>query len=291
MGIFRQFPYSNFHDMNMDELIKTVKEIQIGFEKGKEEYKKDITKMFNYIKEYLHNIHIPTKTSELANDSGFITQADVPTKTSELDNDSGFITSNDIPAVNNGVLTIQKNGTDIVKFSANQTENATANITVPTVSNGKLTIQRNGTTVKTFTANQSSNVTANISVPVAVSELSNDSGFINVSLEDVIGNSIPSIITGSAGNYIGKYYIIGPVVFIQISGTVTGTFAANDYWSAASGLPAPKDCPAILQVNSTGNDHVEASAVVNTSGAMILRSGSTALSGKTITIIGAYIKA
>lgn len=39
---------------------------------------------------------VPTKTSQLTNDSGFITSAaipDVPTKTSDLTNDSGFITS------------------------------------------------------------------------------------------------------------------------------------------------------------------------------------------------------
>lgn len=35
---------------------------------------------------------IPTKTSDLTNDSGFITSASVPTKTSELTNDSGFVT-------------------------------------------------------------------------------------------------------------------------------------------------------------------------------------------------------
>lgn len=35
---------------------------------------------------------VPTKTSDLTNDSGFITSADVPTKTSDLTNDSGFIT-------------------------------------------------------------------------------------------------------------------------------------------------------------------------------------------------------
>ena len=40
---------------------------------------------------------IPTKTSQLQNDSGFITSANVPTKTSQLQNDSGFITSSDIP--------------------------------------------------------------------------------------------------------------------------------------------------------------------------------------------------
>lgn len=45
---------------------------------------------------------IPQKTSELENDSGFITADDipaVPTKTSELQNDSGFITAEDIPPV------------------------------------------------------------------------------------------------------------------------------------------------------------------------------------------------
>ncbi len=40
---------------------------------------------------------IPTQTSQLENNSGFITNADVPTKVSQLDNDTGFITSNDVP--------------------------------------------------------------------------------------------------------------------------------------------------------------------------------------------------
>lgn len=48
---------------------------------------------------------------------------------------------------------------------------------LPTVNNGTLTIQKNGTNVATFGANQSTNATANITVPVKVSELTNDSGF------------------------------------------------------------------------------------------------------------------
>ena len=40
---------------------------------------------------------IPTATSELENDSGFITEADIPSRTSQLVNDSGFITSAAIP--------------------------------------------------------------------------------------------------------------------------------------------------------------------------------------------------
>ena len=40
------------------------------------------------------------------------------------------LTSN-LPTVNNGTLTIQKNGTNVATFTANQSGNATANITVP----------------------------------------------------------------------------------------------------------------------------------------------------------------
>lgn len=43
--------------------------------------------------------------------------------------------------------------------------------------NGTLTIQKNGTTVGTFGANQSENTTANIDVPTKVSQLQNDAGY------------------------------------------------------------------------------------------------------------------
>ena len=72
-----------------------------------------------------------------------------------------------LPTVNNGMLTIQRNGSNVATFSANQAGNATANISVPTVNNGVLTIQKNGTTVATFSANQAGNTTANITAPAA----------------------------------------------------------------------------------------------------------------------------
>ena len=49
---------------------------------------------------------------------------------------------------------------------------------IPTVNNGTLTIQKNGSTVQTFSANQSTAVTANIAVPTKTSELTNDSNFL-----------------------------------------------------------------------------------------------------------------
>ena len=63
---------------------------------------------------------------------------------------------------NDGTLTIQKNGTTVGTFSANQATDETINIEVPDVNNGTLTIQQNGTTVDTFTANSSSDKTVNI---------------------------------------------------------------------------------------------------------------------------------
>ena len=66
-----------------------------------------------------------------------------------------------------------KAGTNIT-ISADNTISASQ----PTVNNGTLTIQKNGTNVTTFTANQSSNATANITVPTTVAELSDASSYV-----------------------------------------------------------------------------------------------------------------
>ena len=67
---------------------------------------------------------------------------------------------------------LQRNNANLLSFIKGK---------VPTVNNATLTIQRNGTNVQTFTANQSTNATANIVVPTAVSELTNDSGYLTSS--------------------------------------------------------------------------------------------------------------
>lgn len=50
---------------------------------------------------------------------------------SELYNDVGYITSSSLPTVNDGQLTIQVNGSDVATFTANQSSDTIANITVP----------------------------------------------------------------------------------------------------------------------------------------------------------------
>lgn len=98
--------------------------------------------------------------------------------------DAEILNKPTIPTVNNGTLTIQKNGSNVATFSANQSTAATANIEVPTktsdlnndagfitaaslptVNDGTLTIQRNKVQLGQFTANQSGNTTINMRVP------------------------------------------------------------------------------------------------------------------------------
>lgn len=94
----------------------------------------------------------------------------VPTKTSDLTNDSGFIDS-----VAWGDVTGKPTfATVATSGSYNDLSNKP---TIPTVNNATLTIQKNGSTVKTFTANASTNVTANITVPTKTSDITNDSDF------------------------------------------------------------------------------------------------------------------
>ena len=59
---------------------------------------------------------IPTKTSQLTNDSGFITSEDVPTKTSQLTNDSGFVTIDDSITVNDKTWSSEKINEELINI-------------------------------------------------------------------------------------------------------------------------------------------------------------------------------
>lgn len=217
------------------------------------------------------DIAVPTKTSDITNDSNFVSDANyvhtdnnftttlknkldgiaagaevnvqsdwsqtnasaddyiknkpsIPTKTSDLTNDSGYIST--LPIASASTLGAIKVGTNLSiaadgtlsadaqsitvdsalsPTSTNPVENrvintalgAKANVadlanvatsgdyddllnkpTIPTVNNATLTIQRNSTTVDTFTANSAQDKTVNIVVPTATSDLTNDSGFL-----------------------------------------------------------------------------------------------------------------
>ena len=170
------------------------------------------------------------------NASTYAAAGSVPTKTSDLTNDSGFITASSLPTVNDATLTITKNSTSVGTFTANASSNVTIDIAVPTatsdltndsgfitasslptVNNATLTIQKNGTNVQTFTANASSDVTANITVPTAVSDLTNDSGYqtasdvttaINAAIAGISGISFEVVQTLPQTGDSGTIYLV-----------------------------------------------------------------------------------
>lgn len=64
---------------------------------------------------------IPTQTSQLVNDSGYITNANIPTRTSQLVNDSGFVNAQNIPvqSVNGETGAVELTAADIPYDSEN----------------------------------------------------------------------------------------------------------------------------------------------------------------------------
>ena len=114
---------------------------------------------------------IPTNLSQLTNDVGYLTSHQ---------NIKSLNTNNTAAQPVNASEAIAGSGTiNLHKVAKTGSYNDLLNKpTIPSApNNGVLTIQKNGTTIATFGANQSDNKTANITVPVKVSELTNDSGY------------------------------------------------------------------------------------------------------------------
>jgi len=171
----------------------------------------------------------------------------------ELDNLLGGGTPKD------GTLTIQKNGTAVGTFSANQATDETIDIEVPDVNNGTLTIQQNGTTVDSFSANSSSDKTVNISVPTKTSDLNNDSGFITgVTWNDV--SNKPSFATvATSGNYTDLSdkptipTVNNATLTIQQNGADIGTFSANQETNETINIVVPDALPTGSYIQFAGS--------------------------------------
>lgn len=127
---------------------------------------------------------IPSKTSDLTNDSGFITSNDVPTKTSDLTNDSGFITSASVPTKTS----------DLTNDSGFITNSALSDYYTKQQSDGKYALIGDIPTKTSDLTNDSGFIT-NANIPSKTSDLTNDSGFITSS--DIPSNV--SAFTNDAG--------------------------------------------------------------------------------------------
>lgn len=87
----------------------------------------------------------------------------VPTKTSDITNDSGYLTSVPVTSVNS------KTG-DVV-LTANDVGALPADTVIPTVNNATLTIRRNSIDIGSFTANSANDVNIDINVPTDKSDI------------------------------------------------------------------------------------------------------------------------
>lgn len=101
------------------------------------------------------------------------------------------------------------------------------------INDGILTIQNNGTTVQTFSANQSSNVTANIIVPTKTSDLTNDSNFVISS--DLAVFATKEYVEGSVASAISRVYKPQGTVTVDILNSLTITKEMNGYVYDISG--------------------------------------------------------
>ena len=124
---------------------------------------------------YAKKTEIPTKTSELTNDSGYITNTalepyaktvDIPTKTSQLNNDSGYITANDVP-----VKSVDGATGDVV---TNAVKTTTQTLTDAQKQQARTNI---GAGTSSFDGDYNS-LTNKPTIPTKTSQLTNDSGFI-----------------------------------------------------------------------------------------------------------------
>lgn len=105
------------------------------------------------------NITVPTKTSDITNDSGFLTSHQ-SIKTLKTDNTTAQTASSSETIAGSGTINLHK-------VSKTGSYNDLLNKpTIPTVNNSTITIQKNGTTVDSFTTNASS--AKNIDIPIPV---------------------------------------------------------------------------------------------------------------------------
>ena len=115
---------------------------------------------------------IPSKTSDLTNDSGFIQTIKVNGTAQPVSTSTVSLTIPETQTVGDAYLTIKRNGTAIGSFSANATSAVNIDITVPTqasdvgalpsdtvIGDGQIVFTQGGTAKGTISANQTSTMT------------------------------------------------------------------------------------------------------------------------------------
>ena len=165
---------------------------------------------------YATKAELPTKVSQLENDSKFINESaldgyaktdDIPTKTSQLNNDSGYITANDVP-----VKSVDGATGDVV---TNAVKTTAQTLTDAQKQQARTNI---GAGTSSFDGDYNS-LTNKPTIPTKTSQLTNDANYItaaqapvqsvnnktgSVTLSASDVSAIPSTLTGTAGQVLTK---------------------------------------------------------------------------------------
>ena len=149
---------------------------------------------------------IPTKLSQLANDTGFITSAALPTKVSQLTNDTGFITSAALPTK----LSQFTNDTGFITSAAlptkvSQLVNDAGYVTASIV---------NGYATQSWVSQIFATIT---SIPTKLSQLANDTGYITSSGSCAYASNAGTVSGISGTSLMYAYDFIG-----DLNGNVHG---------------------------------------------------------------------
>lgn len=168
--------------------------------------------------------------------------------------------------------------------------------TIPTVNNGKLTIQKNGTDVATFTANQKDGATANITVPTTASDvnaLSLDGGTINKSKTikmDASANSDGANLKwgtvksknpyiGYASDQVDGTFVVGSLLGTNFaSGLAIGGGSGNLLWKGTK-VATTSDIPNVSgKANLSGGNTFDSQQIFEDI------TGTTTINGSYVTI-------
>ena len=145
------------------------------------------------------NVQPDWNVTSTSSDAFIKNKPTIPTRTSQLTNDSGFLTSyTETDPIYSASPAAGITDADISSWNAKSDFSGDYDdlTNKPTIGNATLTIQKNGTNVQTFTANATSNKTANITVPTKTSDLTNDSGFLT-SIPTASASTLGGIMVGS----------------------------------------------------------------------------------------------
>ena len=221
---------ASYTDKNITDLAKLENETNV--------LTADVTNLNNEIKLKANKTEIPTKTSDLTNDSGYITNAyhdatkadltDIPTKTSDLTNDSGYITPSYHDATKQDVLV---SGTNI-KTINNQDILGSGNIEVEASAVwGSITGELHNQQDLHNALQAKADIT---DIPTKTSELFNDSGYItneyhDATKQDVINNLgiINNNLKFSLNELVVGEYLNKPLYRKVIEATVNGNASLN----------------------------------------------------------------